>query len=260
MQPTVNIALRVLREAGEELTQAVERFDFADASELEISKFIAECCIGTEKKLIFSLRKHFPEHSFQGRETGFHERNPDTDTVWFINPIEGLENFRNGLPLYSMVLVCQINGKVEHAIVFNPASGEEFSASRGRGSEYNNRRTRTGERLKIEQAMVGLKYPGLAQNERNERLRTRIANFSNQVRGVRVLGNDAITMAYAAAGRLDAVWLSEVDSINLMAGSLLMKEAGCLICDFAGGNDMDKQGDVVAANPKLMKTIIQVSL
>jgi len=39
---------------------------------------------------------------------------------------------------------------------------------------------------------------------------------------------------------------------------LLLKESGAMMTDFNGGNDYFKSGDVVAANPKLLKEMLAV--
>lgn len=259
MQPMVNLALRVLREAGEELVHALDRFDFERASDQEISKFIADSSIGTEKQIIFKLRKHFADDVFEGRETGRQERENSTETTWLINPLSGEDNFRAGLPLYSLVLVCQVNGRTEHAIIVNPVNGQEFTASRGRGAEMSGRRIRASQKTKLSQAVLGLKFPGIADNDSNNRLRERIALLSTQTSMIRSLGDDALTLAHLAAGQLDAAWLGGVNNTSLEAGALIAKEAGCLLTDFSGGPDYD-QGDVIAANPKLLKSLIKASV
>lgn len=259
MQPTVNIALRSIREASEELVRAFERFDFDHASERDISKFLAECRIGTEKKIIFSLKRAFPRHSFEGPETGIREASPESSTLWKINPIEGLENFRNRLPLYSINVACITDGKVEHALVLNPATGEEFTASRGRGASYNGRRIRSREVTKLSQCILGVNYPGLAQTERNQKVREQIARLTEHAHGVRTIGANALTVAYAAAGHLHAAWMCDLEETDLLASSLIAKEAGCLLSDFSGGTDYSKSGDIAVANPRLIKALLQTA-
>ncbi len=260
MQPMVNLALRVLREAGEELVHAVERFDFERSSDQDISKFVADSAIRTEKTIIFKLRKHYPEDTFQGRETGTTTGEDENGKTWLINPLEGQENFRSGLPVYSIVLACQINGKTEHALVINPVTGQEFTASRGRGAEMSGRRIRTSEKIKLNNAILGIKYPSIVQDERNDRIRQRLSNLSMQTRMVRALGDDALTLAHLAAGHLDAIWLSNVESTSLQAGGLIAKEAGALLTDFSGGPSYESEGDVLSSNPKLLKSLIKGSL
>lgn len=259
MQPMVNLALRVLREAGEELVHAVDRFDFERATDQEISKFIADCAFGTEKQVIFKLRKHFANDSFAGRETGRKDPEEPSGTLWTINPLEGEDNFRNGLPLFSIVLTCEMNGKTEHALIINPVTGQEFTASRGRGAELSGRRIRTNDKTKLSQSILGIKFPGMDQNERNNRIRERLAQLSCETRMIRSLGDDALTLAHVAAGHLDGAWISNTDNTALKAGALIAKEAGALLTDFSGGPDYEAEGDVIAANPKLLKLLIKAS-
>lgn len=259
MQPTVNIALRSLREAAEELVRAFERFDFEHSSEREVLKFLADCRIGTEKKIMFSLKRAFPKHSFEGPETGLRTATPKSQTLWKLNPLEGLENFRNGLPLYNINLACLVDNKVEHALVVNPATGEEFTASRGRGASRNGRRIRTPEVSKLNQCILGVNFPGLAQNERNLKLRRQITNLIEQAHDVRSLGTNALTVAYAAAGQLHAACVCNLDPTDLLSSSLIAKEAGCLLADFSGSHDYIKTGDLAVANPKLIKAMVQAT-
>ena len=259
MQPMVNLALRVLREAGEELVHAVDRFDFARATDQEIGKFIADSAIGAEKQIIFKLRKHFADDGFEGRETGSQEPSGKSNATWLINPLEGADNFRNGLPIYSLVLVYQVSGRTEHAIIVNPANGQEFTATRGRGAEMSGRRIRANEKTKVSQSVLGIKFPGIADNDNNNRLRERLTKLSSKTSMIRALGDDALTLAHLAAGQIDGAWLTDVNKTSLEAGALIAKEAGCLLSDLSGGPAYE-QGDVIAASPKLLKAIIKASL
>ena len=43
---------------------------------------------------------------------------------------------------------------------------------------------------------------------------------------------------------------------DMMAGELLVKEAGGLVTDFAGGHNQAVSGNTVAGNPKVMKALL----
>lgn len=263
MQPLLNVALRATRKAGENLVRATERFDLNSATDSERHKFLADCAFDTEKSIIFDLRKAYPEHSFQGRETGLNkaevsEENPNQDDyLWLISPMEGSDNFATGLPQYAITLACYRRGKVEHALIVNPVSGEEFSASRGRGAHYNGRRIRTGDQARLSDSKIGINYPGLAESERNTELRSMVNKLTSQTHGVRALGCNALSLAYTAAGHLDGCWLSNLSDYALAAGTLMTQEAGCLSADFNGGSETNDKREVVAGNARIFKAILQ---
>ena len=64
-----------------------------------------------------------------------------------------------------------------------------------------------------------------------------------------------MALAYTAAGRLDALWHSNLDE-TADAGLLLTLEAGALAADFTGGTALNN-GELVCANPKLLKLMLK---
>ena len=71
-------------------------------------------------------------------------------------------------------------------------------------------------------------------------------------------GSAALDLAYVAAGRMDGFWEFGLKPWDIAAGELLLKESGAMMTDFNGGNDYMKSGNVVAANPKLLKEMLSV--
>ena len=67
----------------------------------------------------------------------------------------------------------------------------------------------------------------------------------------------ALDLAYLAAGRLDGFWEVGLNKWDIAAGILLIKEAGGLVSDFQGGNQFYEDGNIVAANPKVLKPLLQ---
>ena len=184
MQPMVNLALRAARNAGQDLVRRLDRFDSAQSTDQEKAKFIADCTIGLEKSIIFELKKALPEHNFAGRETGRNIENNDQPT-WQICVIDDIANFRVGIPSFAIIISCVANGKTEHAVVVNPINGDEFTASRGRGSQLNNRRIRCSNINALSDAIVGYTQPmgtndsALDQRQRTQRLMTRAYDLRN---------------------------------------------------------------------------------
>lgn len=61
-----------------------------------------------------------------------------------------------------------------------------------------------------------------------------------------------------AAGRFDGFWEMYLNSWDIAAGSLLVKEAGGLISNFRGGEDYLDSGNLVCATPKVFKPLVQI--
>jgi myo-inositol-1(or 4)-monophosphatase len=258
MQPLVNLALRAARNAGQDLVRSLDRFDPYQSSDQEKSKFVADCAIGLEKSIIFELKKACPEDSYQGRETGFHSPAEGTPrNEWQICVIDDLVNFRVGLPDFAIIVSCLVNGKTEHTVVLNPMNGDEFSASRGRGAQLNNRRLRCGQLREIGQALIGFKTPNHTEGEHVFEIRSKISNLMTQANDVRALGSSVLMMAYTAADRLNGAMLCDMDEFSLNAGSLIAHEAGCLTANLSGQALIKAPADIWVANPRLLKELIQ---
>lgn len=75
--------------------------------------------------------------------------------------------------------------------------------------------------------------------------------------GIRRAGSAALDLAYVAAGRLDGFWEIGLNPWDMAAGVLLIEEAGGLISDLTGKATHLQSGDVVAANPRLFKAMLQ---
>ncbi|MAK92891.1 MAG: hypothetical protein CMI08_18510 [Oceanospirillaceae bacterium] len=254
MQPMVNLALRAARNAGQDLVRRLDRFDSAQSTDQEKAKFIADCTIGLEKSIIFELKKALPEHNFAGRETGRNIENNDQPT-WQICVIDDIANFRVGIPSFAIIISCVANGKTEHAVVVNPINGDEFTASRGRGSQLNNRRIRCSNINALSDAIVGYTQPmgtndsALDQRQRTQRLMTRAYDLRN-------IGSNALSICYVAADRFQAAMLSDVDEYALSAAGLVASEAGCLMSEVSGQPMLKAPANLVVSNPRLLKALL----
>jgi myo-inositol-1(or 4)-monophosphatase len=58
-------------------------------------------------------------------------------------------------------------------------------------------------------------------------------------------------LAYTAAGRLDGYWEPHLNSFDVAAGALLVREAGGRVTDLAGGDAWLHGGSILAAAPAL---------
>lgn len=64
--------------------------------------------------------------------------------------------------------------------------------------------------------------------------------------GIRRMGAAAVDLAYVAAGRFDGFYEYNLNSWDMAAGVLLIKEAGGTVTDFNGGDNYLFGGDIVA--------------
>jgi myo-inositol-1(or 4)-monophosphatase len=147
-------------------------------------------------------------------------------------------------------------GRLEQAVVYDPLRQELFTASRGGGAQMNDRRIRVSKHNDLDGALLGTGFPFKQQQHLDAYLQTFKALFP-MTAGIRRAGSAALDLAYVASGRLDGFWEIGLNPWDMAAGVLLIQEAGGLVSDFSGGNDFLETGNIVAANPRVFKAMLQ---
>jgi myo-inositol-1(or 4)-monophosphatase len=140
-----------------------------------------------------------------------------------IDPIDGSLNARRTLPAHSLsvaVASADSMAAVEFGYVYDFGAAEEFAAKRGEGA------TLDGEPIAVGADGEKLELLGLEAAE-PERALAALGALSGHVYRLRVVGSIAITAAYVAAGRFDAMLsLRPCRSVDAAAAQLLVREAG----------------------------------
>jgi myo-inositol-1(or 4)-monophosphatase len=143
-----------------------------------------------------------------------------------IDPIDGSLNARRTLPAHSLSLAVASGdsmAEVEFGYVFDFGAGEEFAASHGAGASLD------GERIGVAEDREELELLGVEAAE-PDRAQAALAALRGRVYRMRVVGSIAITSAYVAAGRFDAmVSLRPCRSVDIAAAQLIVREAGGLV-------------------------------
>ncbi|MGQ9427099.1 inositol monophosphatase family protein [Gilvimarinus sp. F26214L] len=258
MEPMLNVALNAARKAARLAEQAAERLDKVVVETKSHNDFVTQADRAVEKEIIFHLRKAYPDHSFQGEESGLHEGSSEYE--WLIDPIDGTTNFIHGMPHFAISIACLHKGRIEHAVIVDPIKREEFTASRGKGAQLNGRRIRVSPRHSLEGALIGTGIPFSGYPlQHMEGYLSCLREVAEQTAGIRRPGSAALDLAYVAAGRFDGFWEIGLQPWDIAAGILLIKEAGGLVSDLKGGESYLETGNITAGNPKVFKSLVQIT-
>jgi len=254
MHPLLNIAVKAARRAGSIINRAA-----LDRSKLEVrakraNDFVTQVDGAAEQAAIDIVRKAYPDHGFIAEESG--ETSPGAEYLWIIDPLDGTTNFIHGFPQYAVSIAVQHRGTLAHAVVYDPAKNELFSASRGHGAFLNDRRIRVSKCQKLGDALVGTGFP-FKELGRLELYMRQLQVFMSKSSGVRRAGAAALDLAYVACARLDAFWELGLSPWDMAAGALLITEAGGLVADTSGEQSFMSTGDIVAATPKIFTAVLE---
>lgn len=259
LAPQVNIASRAARQAGRILRRAADNLSAVQVQKKGLNDFVTEVDHASERIIIDILRKAYPQHSILGEESGLLEGSGEGKAwQWVIDPLDGTTNFIHGFPQYCISIALKHNGRVEHALIYDPLRDEEFTASRGRGAALNGRRLRVTNLPGLGGALIGTGFP--YRKDQAQHMDAYLAMFRDVAResaGLRRPGSAALDLAWVAAGRMDGFFELGLSEWDVAAGSLLITEAGGLVGDITGGHRYLETGNVVAGSPKVFKALLQ---
>lgn len=255
MHPMLNIAVRAARNAGNIIARYADQVDTLSITEKSHNDFVSEVDKRAEQEIIHTLHKAYPDHGILAEESGTHQGN---DYEWIIDPLDGTTNFLYGFPHFAVSVALRHKNRLEQAVVYDPIRDEMFTASRGGGAQLNGKRIRVTNRRGLEGALLGTGIP--FREEQMPYMEAYLQMMQALIpgsAGIRRAGSAALDLAYVAAGRLDGFWEIGLNRWDIAAGVLLIEEAGGLISDLTGKETHMQNGDVVAANPRVFKAMLQ---
>ena len=254
MHALLNIAVKAARAAGEVIIRSLNRLESLTITSKGRNDFVSEVDHAAEAEIIKIIRKNYPNHAFLAEESG---RTGDSDTIWIIDPLDGTTNFLHGFPTFAVSIACQMKGKLEHGVVYDPISQEIFTASRGGGAHLDNRRIRVSKQRGLEGALIGTGFPYRANAKYLDSYLLMLRAVMEHTAGVRRPGSAALDLAYVAAGRTDAFWEIGLAPWDTAAGTLLIQEAGGRIGTLTGG-EYTQGGNVLAGSPKVYAALVEL--
>jgi myo-inositol-1(or 4)-monophosphatase len=252
--PLLNIAVRAARRAGEIIVRSLNRLESLTITSKGRNDFVTEVDRVAEQEIIATIRRHHPHHAFLAEESG---RSGESETLWIIDPLDGTTNFLHGFPVFAVSIACQIKGRLEHAVVYDPMRGELFTASRGAGAHVDNHRMRVSKARTLEGALIATGFPYRANTRYLDAYLGMLRAVALEVAGVRRPGSAALDLAYVAAGRVDAFWEIGLSPWDTAAGTLLIQEAGGRIGTLTGAEYV-QQGHIVAGTPKVYTALLEL--
>jgi len=219
----LTIATRAARAAGDIILRNIDKLDRLTIEVKADNDFVTKVDRKAEEVILNTLQQAYPTHGIIAEESGTH--NEDSEYQWIIDPLDGTTNFLHGFPQYAVSIGLQHKGRMEIGVVFDPIKNELFTAARGDGAQLNGRRIRVTPRKGLANSLIGTGFPF----KQPQYLDTYLESFKAvhpKVAGIRRAGSAALDLAYVAAGRLDGFWEIGLNSWDMAAGVLLVREAG----------------------------------
>ncbi len=205
----------------------------------------------SEKILVEEISSAYPEHSIIAEE-GSNKSN-DSRYRWIIDPLDGTVNYVHGFPIFAISLALYKDEQPEYGLIYLPYFDDIYSAQRGKGSYYNDKRIRVNEEYNVKDGIIATGFP-YSHQESNEALEL-FNKILPEAGGIRRTGAAAYDLCQVASGVFSGFWEIELNLWDIAAGILIIEEAGGIITDFNGKTLRTNSEQVIAGSQKVNKKL-----
>ena len=253
MHPMINVAVRAARSAGNIIVRHIDRLDRIQVENKGLNDYVSDVDRMAEDEIRTTLSQAYPDHAIIGEEHGGTE---DRDYVWLIDPLDGTHNYLRGFPHYCVSITLKYRGALEAGVIYDPIRQELWTAKRGGGCVFEGRRMRMPTRQSIDGALLGTGFP-LRNDRYHDAYLGMFGDIFRRAGDLRRAGSAALDLAYVASGRLDGFWEVGLSPWDMGAGALMIREAGGIVGDFAGGDRYLETGNIIAGSPKVFADLVR---
>ena len=245
----LNVMVNAARKAARGLVRDFGEVENLQVSVKGVSDFVSNADVKAEQIIRDELTHARPAYGWVGEESD-EVIGADETRRWIVDPLDGTTNFLHGLPHWAISIAMEHKGEVVAGVVLDPIKDEMFTAEKGQGAWVDNRRVRVSARRDMAECIFATGIPFGGKQTLPEAMGD-IARLAPQCAGIRRFGSAALDLAYVAAGRYDGYWERELNSWDIAAGLILVREAGGMISDIDGGKAVFETGTVIATNASI---------
>jgi len=248
LRSMVITAEKAARAAGKVILDGQESLDSSVSEQkVNIKDIVTKYDKITQDVIEQTIRKEFPHPSFLGEENVAAGGDASTealaralsngsdDYVWIVDPIDGTANFASGLNLcgVTIAVVDKKTNKALIGVIYDPHREEMFVAVDGRGAYCNQKPIQSNNNASLLQDTIINAGCPADPNAFAASMRGASA-LNSKCRGLRVIACSALTLAWIASNRLGAHFGYDLSSWDLVAGALIIREAGGKITNING--------------------------
>lgn len=185
-----------------------------------------------ENYLRDELAKRFPSYQFMGEEEDAGSLDFDRP-LWILDPIDGTTNLTHLYPECAISLGLYADGEIQAGIVYNPFTGQLFTAEKGKGAFENGSPIHVSEAVTLNETLLEI---GTAPYNKNlsPLLFDTVQKIFMEIQDIRRCGSAAMALCNVAKGISEGYFEPLLKPWDYAAGSLILTEAGGTIATMDG--------------------------
>jgi myo-inositol-1(or 4)-monophosphatase len=235
--------------------QSVERPDSSSWQLKGQSDFVTRVDRETEALIGETLLAETPDATILGEELTPDSRHEGL--VWVVDPLDGTTNFLHGYPAYGVSIAAALDGDVVAGAVADVTRNALYHAVKDGGAWHGDRKLAVSGVSEPANALIGTGYPFKVLDRLPAYLR-QFTTILQRTSGIRRAGAASLDFVDMALGRFDGFWELYLAPWDVAASALIVREAGGVVTDLEGGDDIVRHGAFVAGNPVIHEWLMGV--
>jgi len=247
-----NFIIQLAKIAGDQILQRFNKDKIIRIKKK--SQIVTQADLIADRIIVKNLRKKFPGYGILSEESGRHKT--QSKYLWVIDPLDGTTNYAIGSPMFAVGISLFFENQPILACAYMPAMKELYFAQKGKGAFLNGKKIKISQSTRLAESFLTFCH-GSAKNDIKRALK-----IYNKIKLIsldsRQLGAAAVEMGFVACGRTDCIIIPGAHPWDVGPGTLLVREAGGKVTDFAGADWNLKSKDMVASNGKIHQQLLKL--
>lgn len=246
----------VVRAAARYIREAFGQVGAGMAEEKAPNSLVSRVDREAERILVNGLSDILPQSVFLTEE----ETIPigEGQWRWIVDPLDGTTNFLYGLPLFTVSVGLERDGRLVLGMVHDVMADQHFVAWEGGGAWRDGDRIRVSATPFLAGSLLATGFPYYDYTRSGPYLEV-LGALMRKTRGIRRLGSAALDLAWTACGRFDTFYEYSLNAWDVAGGVVLVREAGGVVTDFGGGGDFLFGQTLIAGNP-MVAPLVQLEI
>lgn len=243
---------KIAYEAGEKILTFYGNVEILRAK-ANAADIVTEADMASNELICNAIKAEYPDHGIVSEEGDDYK--PESEYQWYIDPLDGTKNFATYTPLFGINIALAHKGEVTHAAIYLPCLKDYISAEKGKGAWLNGKQVFCSDKKEWE-ATYGLstnRYRAPAVG-----ILKKISELSNESGWNNAVASSAVAGLWVSSGKRDWYIGPGSNAWDYMATSLIAKEGGAIVTNFAGTEYKPGDKGLVVTNEFLFPQLIEM--
>ena len=242
MNSNLNLAKEAAIEAGSIIMKYYQK-DY-DVHQKSYHNPVTTADKEADEKIKEILLSNNSDYGWLSEETVDSKERLSKKYIWVVDPLDGTKEFIEGIPNFVVSIALVEDNKPILGVLYNPVTGEIFSAAKNCGSFLNGNPIACSTKSNLNQMVI--------LNSRSETNRGLWNSYTNIFKELKPIGSVAYKLGLTAAGKGDIfATLRPKNEWDICAGTCIINESGGKVIDLKG-NDITFNNEKTLIEPGLI--------